>query len=303
MKKLLLVLPLIALAASYPPPSLNSGVGPTYHVYDLVANFGATPDGVSLFNVTNATGSTTVKVGNAMKLVGGVGGYWTNTTSVFDQSAVGKVVSFYKMGSLTNNYTATISTVLDPNTITIPTAPPLGASNTFGVFGTDNTTPIQNALNTISNWSSEVTFPDGIYVVNGATNASNGSQLYVPPINASSNGMSMRIIRFKGKYGSLQRQAVVNSQPAMDAVGPMIWSTCTNLGGWTNSVLDCQNHINPIFQYSYSGDTGTKTVDFNQIRFENDGVNWRSCWDNNGTTLGLCGAGNMDLRNCRIDNG
>ena len=275
-----------------------------FQEYDLVRDFGATNDGFFFNNITIARNSTSLA---AFSFDPQASGHTNFTTG---DSIVGKVIMIWHVGNVantqgTNNcFTTTVAAVTDSTNIVLATAPPKGVTNQIlgGVIGSDNSTFIQRAFNSVSNGSVSIYVPNGTYVVNrantlDATQANtNNAQIVIPPIN--SNFSTIPTLRLWNKFGGFQPQAILGLKRGLSGQGATFVSTRTNLNG--GSMIDAANYVNPVFaqqsgSYAYIG--------FNPVHTEFNGINMIGAWNNNGVLLNLGGAAQSFVMNARISSG
>ena len=287
---------------SFPIPRTNLP-SPGFRQYNLMLDYGATNDGVSLWGVQTTAGSSNV----TLSVQGGGMGFFPGgstaegtfqTTSVpFQPTDVGKTIMIYGVGSDNSNcFTTTITNYLSGTSVQIAGLPAISNTNTTGVYGTPNDAAIQGALNTVSNFSADIFVPSGIYLITGAPSGTNNSQLIIPPVKPDGanyfwTGTVGHTLTLRGVVRPKILQAYLDPRPTqVNIASATFWSTCTNLKG--GSVLDCQNFATPIYNNFC-----------NSPRVEVERMQWIGAWDNNGTILNLGSASSCKVAESIISSG
>lgn len=163
-----------AISASNPlqVTAIGSGEDPSV-IFNVKTEYGAKGDGIHLMDGNITSGTAT----------------FTSATAIFTSNDVGKVISIVGAGGATIDLSTTISAFTDSHTVTLAANASATVTNVSFVYGTDDTTNIQAAIDAVAalpNPFGEVFFPSGIYIVNGAfSGANNPSQLRVPTITRS----------------------------------------------------------------------------------------------------------------------
>ncbi len=169
-------------------PVVTSGGGgqgedPTT-IFNVKTEYGAAGDGIELYDgeVTN-TDKT-----------------FTSATASFSSSDVGKVITIFGAGGTNIDLTTTIASVTSATEIELTDAASATVSSSVYRYGTDDTAAIQSAITAIYNsgngvLAGEVFFPSGIYLVNGAFNKTNNSQIALPTVSDSEKFVT---VKFKG---------------------------------------------------------------------------------------------------------
>jgi hypothetical protein len=150
--------------------SIISGSTAEDKVFNVKA-FNAKGDGVRLVDASIYSGSATL----------------TSATASFTISDVGKVITMSNGVSSGVDLTTTIASVESANSLTLATNATNNVIDSQIVYGTDDTVAIQAAIDAVrysSPRSGTVFIPEGIYIVNGAFNKANNSQIEVPTVSA-----------------------------------------------------------------------------------------------------------------------
>lgn len=141
-----------------------------------IRDYGAVPDGKRIFDAV-MTGTTTI----------------TSASANFTQADVGKSIRVPGAGAAGIDLVATIATVVNSTTATLSTTSSTSVSVDTAVYGTDNSTFIQNAINDANAHNGGVVYvPFGFYIVAGALQTSVGGQnpnsiLYIPNAGLDNN--------------------------------------------------------------------------------------------------------------------
>lgn len=131
---------------------------------------GATGDGIY---------DTTISISSSSQTV-------TATNSIFASTDVGKVIVIVGAGTSSRDLVGTITAYTSATQVTISAAASTTVSNAPTLFGTDQTTHIQAAINACyAGGGGTVWIPNGIYLIAGALQTSVGginmnAQLYIP---------------------------------------------------------------------------------------------------------------------------
>jgi len=138
-------------------------------IFNVKTEYGAAGDGVYLFDGAITSADTT----------------FTSTTASFTSADVGKVITITDAGGADTDLTSTISSVTSATEVELTDAASATVTDAYTCYGTDDTTAIRNAIAAVSNLTIPVAtifFPSGTYIVNGAFDQTNNSQLAMPTI-------------------------------------------------------------------------------------------------------------------------
>jgi hypothetical protein len=142
-----------------------------------VKTYGAKGDGVEHYVASMTSGSPTL----------------TCSDCSFTSGDVGKVVVVDTAGGSGTPLRTTISGYTNSTTVTLAANAGATVSAKRVVYGTDDTSPIQSAINACAVLGGTVWFPNSLYIINGALQTSvagvnPNSQLYIPaPLNSRTN--------------------------------------------------------------------------------------------------------------------
>jgi len=167
-------------------------------IFNVKTEYGAKGDGIELYDGAITSGLTT----------------FTSATASFTSSDIGKVITIFGAGGTNVDLTSTISSINSSTSIEIANAASATVSSSVFRYGTDDTAAIQSAITAIYNsgngvLAGEVFFPAGIYLVNGAFNKTNNSQIALPTVSGIEKFVT---IKFKGAIPpSLNDRASVGS--------------------------------------------------------------------------------------------
>lgn len=149
-----------------------------------VKQYGAKGDGILLFDGTITTGTDD----------------FTSASATFTSADVGKVITIRGGGGSNIDLTTTISAYVDAHSVTLTDNASATVSSDNFTYGTDDTTALRAAMTAIGTnstigKSATLFFPEGTYIVNGAFDQSNSSQIAFP-LNAFANPQTS--IKIKG---------------------------------------------------------------------------------------------------------
>jgi hypothetical protein len=142
------------------------GFTPT-HVFNIV-DYGAKGDGKRITDVvTNAT--TTI----------------TSATANFTSADVGKSIRIWNAGASSHDFVTTIASITNSTTAVLTAAASQSINPTVAVYGTDNTTAIQNTILAASPTGGTIWIPIGVFCVAGPiitsyAGANPNAQIYMP---------------------------------------------------------------------------------------------------------------------------
>ncbi len=255
-----------------------------------ISAFGANGDGQIATNVTTIGGSRTVT------MIGGT----------FVPSDVGKIISIYGAGVAGLNHTTIITNVANVNTITISNAAVLTVSGNSAVYGTDQTTVIQDAISYVAtNGGGTIRVPGGIYIINGplqdvGTNSlHHNSQIICPSVQKIGN--LCPTIRIIGQQAAWARGLSTVRSNEFVSYGSCFWSTLpTGPNVNPGRVIDFRDFSNPAaVGFCNNGDI----LPLGNVNVEVRDMIWRAAFDNNMTLLDLQGTDGSIVERCIIDTG
>lgn len=179
-----------------------------------VKQYGAKGDGIQAFDGAITSGTPN----------------FTSASASFTASDVGKVITIQNAGGANTDLTTTISAYVSATAVTLATNASATVSSVSYTYGTDDTTALRAVLTAIGSnatygKSATMFFPQGTYIVNGAFNQSNNSQLAFPTI-AFANPVTT--IKLKGSSATAPNGKVNN--------GSIIYGTKYGTNG-TYSIL------------------------------------------------------------------
>ena len=155
-------------------------------IFNVKTEYGAAGDGVYLFDLATTASDNTV----------------TSATASFTSADIGKVFTITDGTASNSDLTTTIASINSPTSIELTDAPANTLASTPACYGTDDTTAIRNAVTAISALTipvGEIFFPAGTYIVNGAYNQANQSQIGMPTISSTSTTQKHQtVIRMSG---------------------------------------------------------------------------------------------------------
>lgn len=178
-------------------------------IFNVKTEYGAMGDGIELYDgAITATDKT-----------------FTSATASFTSADVGKVITIFGSGGTNIDQTTTIASVTSATEIELTDAATATVSSSVYRYGTDDTAAIQAAITAVYNSGNGplagiVFFPRGIYLVNGAFNKTNNSQIALPtvagteknfvtikmqgaaPVNLNDRGSKGGSVIFGTKYGT-----------------------------------------------------------------------------------------------------
>ena len=140
-----------------------------------VKQYGAKGDGIQAFDGAITSGTDD----------------FTSASAAFTANDVGKVITIQNAGGTNTDLTTTISAYVSATAVTLANNASATVSSVQYTYGTDDTNAIRAAFtalgsNTTFGKTGKIFFPSGTYIVNGAFNQSNNSQLGFPA-NAFAN--------------------------------------------------------------------------------------------------------------------
>jgi len=254
------------------------------------------------FNVASFGATGTGKVVTRCNMTSGTR-VLTTANGTFNQSDVGKVISVYGGGSANQNLTSIITNVAGSTSITLSNAAASAVVNMSAVYGPDETTNIQAALNYVSTNGGTLRFPQGIYVVAGplldtGTNLSHhNAQLYLPDVPLE-NGQVTPSIALVGTIRTLARGQGPSLATDINTAGAVIWSTLVR-GPDANAgrMLDCRNFTAPA---TVSTACNSKHYDIwmNNVNVVFRDLSFYGAFDNNICLLDLSGAMDAAVERC-----
>ena len=179
-----------------------------------VKQYGAKGDGILLFDGTITSGTDD----------------FTSASATFTSADVGKVITIRGAAGTNVDLTTTISAYVNANSVTLTDNASATVSGDQFTYGTDDTTALRAVMTAIGTnstigKSATMFFPAGTYIVNGAFDQSNSSQIAFP-LNAFAN--SATTITIKGATASAPNQIANN--------GSIIFGTRNGSAG-TDSIL------------------------------------------------------------------
>jgi hypothetical protein len=142
---------------------------------------------------------------------------FTSASATFTASDVGKVITIEDAGGTDINLTTTIAAFVSATAVTLTAAASATVSSKTFVYGSDDTTYIQAAIDAAAaDGGGTVFFPKGIYVINGAFSnpSTDNSVLHLPSIDVGGTVQPISI-KFKGviqgylNYGASQKNGSV----------------------------------------------------------------------------------------------
>lgn len=150
-----------------------------------VKRYGAKGDGVTKFDGTITTGTPN----------------FTSASGSFTSADVGKVITITGAGGTNIDLTTTISAYVSATAVTLTDNASASVSGVAYTYGTDDTTAIRNAVAAVGSATppvGEVFFPQGIYIVNGAFDQTNNSQIAFPTVLSTSSPYFMTTVKLRG---------------------------------------------------------------------------------------------------------
>lgn len=253
----------------------------TEQVYN-VNSFGAFGASIQFSNASISSNSASLVIGS----------------SSFTSGSVGQTIDVRRAGlGGTNDLVTTISVFTDANHVTLASVASNTVSSSWGVFGIDETTQIQNGINIVcSNGGGTLFFPAGVYLVAGALQdtgayiSHHNSQLFLPPL-ANPPGFVCPTLTLAGvnTLGYVDGRNIY--QPIVTGQQTLIWSALTGQGG---SVISDQNYVNAWFTNTFSG----VHVQFNSVGMNIKNMTWFG--NSSSIILDLRGAPSAKVDNCAI---
>lgn len=186
-----------------------------------IKQYGAKGDGITLYDGAITSGTPN----------------FTSATANFTSADVGKVITIIGAGGTNIDLTTTISAYVSSTAVTLANNASATVSSAGFTFGTDDTTAINNAVSTVyasSKQGGTIFFPQGIYIVNGAFNQANNSQIGLPTVLDSTAKGQQPVIIFRGVYDT--KNTSYNRIPTN---GTIIYSTKQGTAG--DSVISGKN--------------------------------------------------------------
>lgn len=173
-----------AISASNPlqVTAIGSGEDPTV-IFNVKTEYGAKGDGVELYDGAITAADKT----------------FTSATASFTSADVGKVITIFGSGGTNIDQTTTIASVTSATEIELTDAATATVSSSVYRYGTDDTAAIQAAITAIYNsgngvLSGTVFFPAGIYIVNGAFDKTNNSQIALPTVTSNERFVAIKLL-------------------------------------------------------------------------------------------------------------
>lgn len=160
---------------------ISGGSGPFDSTVTFnVKNYGAEGDGIALYDGAITSGTDD----------------FTSASAAFTTADVGKIITISGAGGSNVDLTTTISAYVSATAVTIATNALATVSSAMAIYGTDDTTAIRNAVAAVYDGgngphSGIIYFPDGIYIVNGAFDQTNNSQIAVPTVDLDERPVSI----------------------------------------------------------------------------------------------------------------
>ena len=255
------------------------------------------------FNVSSFGANGTGKVVTRCNMTSGTK-VLTTANGTFSQADVGKVISVYGGGSANQNLTSIITNVASATSITLSNAAASAVVNMSAVYGPDETTNIQAALNYVSTNGGTLRFPQGIYVVAGplldtGTNLSHhNAQLHLPDVPLE-NGQVTPSIALVGTIRTLPRGQGPSLGTDINTAGAVIWSTLVR-GPDVNGgrMLDCRNFSSPATVSPACVDGHHYDIWMNNVNIVFRDLSFYSAFDNNICLLDLSGAMDAAVERC-----
>lgn len=261
--------------------------------------FGALGDGHIATNSSMTAGSRVLTiVGGATSPAG--------FSSGFTAQDVGKPISVYGAGTAGKNLFSIITNVASPTSITLSNAAATSVSAKSSVFGTDQTVPINTAMDyAATNGGARIRFPEGIYCVAGAlrdtgaaTNHHNAQLFFaeVPKVGATCPTVIMC-----GPSQPWIRGLSNISSNEFAAFGATIWSLLDSASDAAHGrVLDCRNFNTPAaVGFCNNGDVSP----MNNISVVIQDMSWRAGHDANLAILDLQGANGSVVERVLVNGG
>lgn len=164
-------------------------------IFNVKTEYGALGDGIHLFDGNISSGSTT----------------FTSLSATFTSADIGKVITIVGAGGTNVDLTSTITGFTNSHSITINDSALATVSNVSFLYGTDDTSAIQSAIDATQGTTNKfgtVYFPAGIYIVNGSFGGNNNSQLRLPTIDrVGSSDSPIGTLIMEGPVTSTQQTA------------------------------------------------------------------------------------------------
>lgn len=150
-----------------------------------VKQYGAKGDGITKFDGAITSGTND----------------FTSASASFTSSDVGKVITITNGAAASSDLTTTISAYVSATAVTLATNATNTVTDAVFTYGTDDTTAIRNAVAAVGNANppvGTVYFPSGIYIVNGAFDQTNNSQIAFPTKLSTSTPYFMTTVKLQG---------------------------------------------------------------------------------------------------------
>lgn len=232
--------------------------------------YGAKGNGITLFDGAVSASSTA----------------FSSASATFTSADVGKVITITGAGGTNVDHTTTIAAFVDATHVTLTAAAVATVSGAIYTYGTDDTTAINTIITTIaaqSNPQGTIYFPSGTYIINGAFNKANNSQIGMPTISSTdTTPKNHTIIKFQGSlYGKS-----TNTQRFATG-GSILYSTKNGTAGTS------------VISGKAVGSSGSLT----DVRIELDTITVRTVQDPVNSALDLEFINSMILNNVYVEAG
>lgn len=159
-------------------------------------------DAVTTFNVKqyNAKGDGVTKYDGT--ITSGTPNF-TSATGSFTSADVGKVITIIGAGGSNVDLTTTISAYVSATAVTLTANASATVSGVQYTYGTDDTTAFNDVITAVfarSPIGGKVFIPEGIYIINGAFNKANQSQIGLPTLINTDTTARQSSITFEGSF-------------------------------------------------------------------------------------------------------
>ena len=233
-------------------------------IVDYVSIYCVRGDGIKLEDGTITTGTDD----------------FTSASATFTSADVGKVITILGAAGTNVDLTTTIATYVDANSITLTDNASATVSSVPFTYGTDDTTAIRNAIAAISaqttiGKSGTIFFPEGTYIVNGAFDQTDNSQIALPSVVPENPRTT---IKFKG--------GTTTGANGDSGVGSMIYGTRYGTNGSYS-----------LISGRYAGQTG----DMTGVNFMIEDMRFRTVQDPTHSLLDLLDVTEASGKNVTID--
>lgn len=225
-------------------------------------------------------------------------------TASFTSGDIGKLITVYQAGTANQNLTTIITNVNSSTQVTLSNAAITTVGAVSAVYGTDDSTPVQNALNAMAILGKDLEFNDGIYLINralqdtGTNSLHHNAQLYLPDIPASSNGFFAKRVKMTGPIHPRGRGRGGFQTNDITYAGAVLMSTLSR-GPDVNAgrMIDTKN---------FTSATATSPrcngehydIPYNNICVDVENLSFYGCFDNNITLLDLSALPSASIKNC-----